>query len=143
MCCAKLFFDTREWCSGCRLTCGCDYHERLHRAGRGADEWPDAAARLRDLADQQFRCAVQATADALEAVYRRIDTATMYRNETGIGKALASAAPAGIGVRHDQAPRTMPVGSVGRWADSLSKLGLDYVDLWLVHWPPNGPATAA
>ena len=46
--------DTREWCGVSRLTCGCDYHERLHRAGRGVDEWPDAAARLRNLADQQF-----------------------------------------------------------------------------------------
>ena len=38
------------------------------------------------------REAAQATAHALEAGYRHIDTATMYNNEAGIGKALASAA---------------------------------------------------
>jgi diketogulonate reductase-like aldo/keto reductase len=65
----------------------------------------------------------------------------MYQNESGIGKALASTA----------LPREalfvttkLPPSHAGRerrtLGDSLAKLGLDYVDLWLVHWPPNGQA---
>jgi 2,5-diketo-D-gluconate reductase A len=87
------------------------------------------------------REATQATAHALQAGYRHIDTATMYRNEAGIGKALAAAA----------LPRSsifittkLPPSDAGRerrtLAESLTKLGVDYVDLWLVHWPPNGRA---
>jgi 2,5-diketo-D-gluconate reductase A len=87
------------------------------------------------------REATQATAHALQAGYRHIDTATMYRNEAGIGKALAAAA----------LPRSsifittkLPPSDAGRerrtLAESLTKLGVDYLDLWLVHWPPNGRA---
>jgi 2,5-diketo-D-gluconate reductase A len=85
------------------------------------------------------REATRATGYALQAGYRHIDTATMYQNESGIGKALASASlpresvfvttkllPSHAGREH----RTL--------GDSLAKLGLDYLDLWLVHWPPNG-----
>jgi 2,5-diketo-D-gluconate reductase A len=89
------------------------------------------------------REATQATAHALQAGYRHIDTAAMYRNEAGIGKALAAA----------RLPRSsifvttkLPPSDAGRerrtLAESLAKLGLDYVDLWLVHWPPNGQAAA-
>jgi len=83
----------------------------------------------------------QATADALEAGYRHIDTATMYRNESGIGKALASASLPRESVF---VTTKLPQDHAGRerrtLGDSLSKLGLDYVDLWLVHWPPHGRA---
>jgi 2,5-diketo-D-gluconate reductase A len=87
------------------------------------------------------REAMQATAYALEAGYRHIDTAAMYRNEAGIGKALAAAA-----LPRDSIFVTtkLPPSDAGRerrtLAESLAKLGLDYVDLWLVHWPPNGQA---
>jgi diketogulonate reductase-like aldo/keto reductase len=87
------------------------------------------------------REATQATAYALEAGYRHIDTAAMYRNEAGIGKALAAAA-----LPRDSIFVTtkLPPSDAGRerrtLAESLAKLGLDYVDLWLVHWPPNGQA---
>src|SRR5215217_2674766 len=85
--------------------------------------------------------APRATADALEAGYRHIDTATAYRNESGIGKALASAALPRESVF---VTTKLPPDHAGRerrtLGDSLSKLGLDYVDLWLVHWPPNGRA---
>ena len=85
-----------------------------------------------------------ATEFALEAGYRHIDTATGYGNEAGIGKALAAAA----------LPREslfittkLPPDHGGREREtleaSLSKLGLERVDLWLVHWPPNGEATPA
>jgi diketogulonate reductase-like aldo/keto reductase len=82
-----------------------------------------------------------ATAAALEAGYRHIDTATAYRNEKGIGKALAS-----VAVPRESVFVTtkLPPHRAGRerrtLTESLTKLGLDHVDLWLVHWPPNGRA---
>jgi len=86
--------------------------------------------------------ATSATEHALEAGYRHIDTATAYGNEAGIGKALAAS----------DLPREsifvttkLPPERAGRerptLEQSLSKLGLDYVDLWLIHWPPNGQAS--
>ena len=87
------------------------------------------------------RDAPQATAYALQAGYRHIDTATMYQNESGIGKALAS-----VGLPRESVFVTtkLPPAHAGRerrtLGESLTKLGLDYVDLWLVHWPPNGQA---
>ena len=87
------------------------------------------------------REATQATADALQAGYRHIDTATMYRNEAGIGKALAAA---GLPRNSIFLTTKLPPSDAGRerrtLAESLKKLGVDYVDLWLVHWPPNGRA---
>jgi 2,5-diketo-D-gluconate reductase A len=85
--------------------------------------------------------APKVTAQALEAGYRHIDTATAYHNESGIGKALASSALARDAVF---VTTKLPPGRAGRerrtLEESLSKLGVDYVDLWLVHWPPNGRA---
>ena len=85
--------------------------------------------------------APQVTASALDAGYRHIDTATAYHNESGIGKALASAAVPRESVF---VTTKLPPDHAGRerhtLGDSLSKLGIDYVDLWLVHWPPNGRA---
>src|SRR4249919_291104 len=85
--------------------------------------------------------ATKAAANALEAGYRHIDTATVYRNEAGIGKALASTAVARESVF---VTTKLPPAHAGRerrtLGESLTKLGLDYVDLWLVHWPPNGQA---
>jgi 2,5-diketo-D-gluconate reductase A len=84
----------------------------------------------------------EAVASALEAGYRHIDTATGYENEAGIGKALAAA-----GVPRDALFLTtkMPPDNVGRerqtLEESLTKLGVDFVDLWLVHWPPRQRAT--
>jgi diketogulonate reductase-like aldo/keto reductase len=87
------------------------------------------------------REAKQATAHALDAGYRHIDTATMYRNEEGIGKALDSA---GLDRESVFVTTKLPPQHAGRerrtLQESLSKLRLDYVDLWLVHWPPNGQA---
>jgi 2,5-diketo-D-gluconate reductase A len=85
--------------------------------------------------------ATQATAVALEAGYRHIDTATLYRNESGIGKALAAST-----LPRDSIFLTtkLPPDRVGRerrtLEASLTMLGVDYVDLWLIHWPPNGRA---
>jgi 2,5-diketo-D-gluconate reductase A len=74
---------------------------------------------------------------ALAAGYRHIDTATMYGNEADVGHVLASS-----GLPRDEVFITtkLPSGKVGReratLAASLRALGTDYVDLWLVHWPP-------
>ena len=74
---------------------------------------------------------------ALGAGYRHIDTATMYGNEADVGHVLASS-----GLARDEVFITtkMLPGKAGReraaLAASLRALGTDYVDLWLVHWPP-------
>ncbi|GAB2581641.1 aldo/keto reductase [Microlunatus antarcticus] len=86
--------------------------------------------------------APQATTTALELGYRHIDTATGYGNEAGIGAALASS-----GLDRDAVFVTtkLPPENVGHERqtieESLTKLGLDRVDLWLVHWPPNSQAS--
>ncbi len=78
---------------------------------------------------------------ALQAGYRHLDTATGYGNETGIGRALAgSDLP-----REDVFVTTkLPPDRAGQerqtLEESLTMLGLDHVDLWLVHWPPGGRA---
>jgi len=85
--------------------------------------------------------APEATATALELGYRHIDTATGYGNEAGIGSALASS-----GLERDSIFITtkLPPENVGRERqtieESLTKLGVDHVDLWLIHWPPNKQA---
>jgi diketogulonate reductase-like aldo/keto reductase len=83
----------------------------------------------------------QAVEWALDAGYRHIDTASMYRNEQSVGAALErSGLP-----REDVFVTTklMPgAPSAARELDkSLGRLGLDYVDLYLIHWPlPVGNA---
>jgi diketogulonate reductase-like aldo/keto reductase len=74
--------------------------------------------------------------DALEAGYRHIDTAAAYRNETGVGAALAAS-----GIPREEIFITTKLrnGEQGHALDafrtSREALGLDYVDLYLIHWP--------
>jgi 2,5-diketo-D-gluconate reductase A len=83
--------------------------------------------------------AVRATSAALEAGYRHLDTATMYRNEAEVGRALAES-----GIPRDDVFVTTkcPPDRTGReletLRESLDLLGLDHVDLWLVHWSSGG-----
>ena len=83
------------------------------------------------------RAGREAMRAALAAGYRHIDTATMYGNEADVGHVLASS-----GLARDEVFVTtkLPSGKAGReratLAASLRALGTDYVDLWLVHWPP-------
>ena len=77
----------------------------------------------------------QAVEWALEAGYRHIDTASMYRNEQSVGAALRrSGLP-----REDVFVTTklMPgrPSAARELEKSLRRLGLDYVDLYLIHWP--------
>ena len=83
--------------------------------------------------------AVRATAAALEAGYRHLDTATVYGNEAEVGRALAESGVA----REDVFVTTKcPPGRAGRELDtlreSLDLLGTDHVDLWLIHWSGRG-----
>lgn len=81
--------------------------------------------------------AIAGTIDAaVEAGYRHFDTAALYKNESGMGKALA-----GSGLqRSDYWVTTKLWNNQHEEADvalqqSLERLGMDYVDLYLIHWP--------
>ena len=84
------------------------------------------------------KAAYEAVRDALEAGYRHLDTATMYANEAEVGRALADS-----GVPRDQVFITtkLPPERAGKERatieESLRLLGVDAVDLWLIHWPPS------
>ena len=76
---------------------------------------------------------------ALDVGYRHVDTATMYRNESEVGRAIKDTSLD----RGDLFITTkLQPGNAGRaratLSDSLTALGTDHVDLWLVHWPPRG-----
>ncbi len=87
--------------------------------------------------------AVRATAAALEAGYRHLDTATVYGNEREVGRALADS-----GLTRDDVFLTTkcPPNRAGREREtleqSLEALQTDHVDLWLIHWPGDGPVNA-
>jgi diketogulonate reductase-like aldo/keto reductase len=75
---------------------------------------------------------------AIEAGYRLIDTAAMYGNEEGVGKAIADS-----GVPRDELFITTKLNNPDHGYDaalaafdtSMAKLGLDVLDLYLIHWP--------
>ncbi|WP_433390531.1 aldo/keto reductase [Micromonospora sp. KLBMP9576] len=87
------------------------------------------------------RAGYDAVLTALDAGYRHVDTATMYGNEEECGRALRDS-----GLRREDVFVTtkLPPERVGRERatieESLAALGVDRVDLWLVHWPPADPA---
>ncbi|MFB6849244.1 aldo/keto reductase [Streptomyces sp. NPDC056373] len=82
--------------------------------------------------------AATAVGTALEAGYRSIDTAAIYGNEEGTGKAIADS-----GVPREELFVTTKLWNADQGYDatlrafdtSLEKLGLDFVDLYLIHWP--------
>ncbi len=90
----------------------------------------------------QGRRAYEAVRYALQAGYRHIDTATMYRNEGEVGRAIAEA---GLDRKELFVTTKLPPGNAGRaratLAESLHALGTDYLDLWLIHWPPRRQAS--
>ena len=80
----------------------------------------------------------QIVLDALEVGYRHIDTAMIYRNEAAVGRAIASS-----GIARDELFVTTKLWNSDQGATatpealatSLELLGLEYVDLYLIHWP--------
>ncbi|MFF2542176.1 aldo/keto reductase [Kitasatospora sp. NPDC058063] len=92
--------------------------------------------------------ATPAVRTAIEAGYRSIDTAAIYENEAGTGAAIAEALAGGV-AREDLYITTKLWNSGTRdWSGeqgrdavlrefdaSLAKLGLEYLDLYLIHWP--------
>ncbi|KRE63299.1 hypothetical protein ASG92_20025 [Arthrobacter sp. Soil736] len=91
------------------------------------------------VSDDDTTAAVSA---ALAAGYRSIDTAAIYGNEAGTGRALAES-----GIAREELFVTSKVwvadlgydATLAAYESSLDKLGLDYLDLYLIHWP--APAT--
>nr|WP_307819191.1 aldo/keto reductase [Streptomyces sabulosicollis] len=98
---------------------------RMPQLGFGVWQVPDDEAQV-------------AVRNALDAGYRSIDTAAIYGNEEGTGKALAAS-----GIARDELFITTKLWNGEQGYDStlrafdtsLTKLGLDYVDLYLIHWP--------
>ncbi|MFJ1980321.1 aldo/keto reductase [Streptomyces albogriseolus] len=82
--------------------------------------------------------AERAVTSALHAGYRLIDTAANYRNETGVGRAVA-----GAGVPREEIVVTTKLPgrhhgyeeTLASFEESRARLGLEYVDLYLIHWP--------
>jgi diketogulonate reductase-like aldo/keto reductase len=92
-----------------------------------------------ELSDSETEQAVSA---ALEAGYRLIDTASAYGNEAAVGRAIAAS-----GVPRDELFITTKLAtedqgfqaSQDALTASIERLGLDYVDLYLIHWPGGDP----
>jgi diketogulonate reductase-like aldo/keto reductase len=82
----------------------------------------------------------ESTYSAIKLGYRMIDTATLYYNEEQIGKAIKRCIDEGIVKRSDlfitskiwNDEKDDPEAAIKR---SLERLGLDYLDLYLIHWP--------
>ncbi|WP_320777589.1 aldo/keto reductase [Streptomyces sp. CRN 30] len=95
--------------------------------GIGLGTWP--------MDDDQ---AEQAVSGALELGYRLVDTATRYENETGVGRGVARS-----GVPREEIVVTTKLPgrhhgyeeTLTAFEESRARLGLDYVDLYLIHWP--------
>lgn len=87
------------------------------------------------IADDKVASVVQT---AIEAGYRSIDTAALYGNETGVGKGIAQS-----GLARDELFIATKLWndrhghdiSRSAFEESLEKLSLEYVDLYLIHWP--------
>ena len=84
---------------------------------------------------------IQAIDDALEHGYRHIDTASIYKNERGVGEAIKQSS-----VNREDLFVVSKVwnsdqgfeSTLKAYDDSLKRLDLDYLDLYLIHWPKEG-----
>lgn len=84
----------------------------------------------------------EAVKTAIAKGYRSIDTAQVYRNEESVGRGIRAAIDEGL-VAREELFITSKVWNDGlsyeetlaAYASSLEKLGLDYLDLYLIHWP--------
>ncbi|EGR92430.1 MULTISPECIES: aldo/keto reductase [Streptococcus] len=86
--------------------------------------------------------AYQAVLEALKAGYRHIDTAAIYKNEESVGRAIRDS-----GIPRQKIFVTTKLWNTNHSSDearqafeeSMEKLGLDYLDLYLIHWPNPKP----
>lgn len=84
---------------------------------------------------------IQAINDAYSCGYRLIDTASFYKNEEGVGKAIHS-----LGCQREDIFVTTKIWNTAQrigdieesFNRSLERLGLDYIDLYMIHWPVPG-----
>ncbi|MFC4100927.1 aldo/keto reductase [Paenibacillus xanthanilyticus] len=84
---------------------------------------------------------VDSVKNAIDAGYRSIDTAAAYRNEEGVGQAIRES-----GVAREELFITTKVwnadqgyeSTLAAFEQSRKLLGLDYIDLYLIHWPVKG-----
>src|ERR687897_354435 len=76
---------------------------------------------------------------ALDVGHRHLDTARIYRNEVEVGRAVRES---GIAREDVFITTKLPPDRAGRARETLSAslvaLDTEYVDLWLIHWPPGG-----
>jgi len=87
----------------------------------------------------------QAIITAIKHGYRSIDTAAIYGNEEGVGEAIRQALEE-TGLKREDLFVTSKVwnadlgyeSTLAAYETSLQKLGLDYLDLYLIHWPKQG-----
>jgi len=101
-------------------------------------EMPMIGLGVYDMYNQE---AEQAVLDALEIGYRLIDTAAMYKNETEIGNAVRKS-----GLPRNELFITTKLNNIDQGFDStlrafdesLKRINVDYIDLYLVHWPIKG-----
>ncbi|SEO81446.1 aldo/keto reductase [Paenibacillus sp. OV219] len=88
---------------------------------------------------------IDAVKEAIRFGYRSIDTAAIYNNERGVGQAIAEALTE-TPVSREELFITSKVwnadlgyeSTLAAFETSLEKLGLDYLDLYLIHWPVKG-----
>lgn len=91
--------------------------------------------------DMYEKTAEEAVSNALEIGYRLIDTAAMYRNEKEVGNAIRNS-----GIKRSDIFVTTKVANANQGFDatllafdtSMKLLNIDYIDLYLVHWPIKG-----
>jgi diketogulonate reductase-like aldo/keto reductase len=97
------------------------------------DELPALGLGTYGLDDEQTAESVRA---ALDAGYTHIDTAEGYHNETVIGEVLAEYDRDDVFLTSKVLPKHLDYGSLIRSCEaSLERLGTDYLDLYLIHWP--------
>jgi diketogulonate reductase-like aldo/keto reductase len=93
---------------------------------------------------QQGREAEQSVAAALDAGYRLIDTAKIYGNETSVGQAIKKNGldRKDIFLTTKLWPSDFLIAEQA-FGDSLERLGVEYVDLYLIHWPNGSTRSTA
>ena len=88
---------------------------------------------------------IEAVKNAIKHGYRSIDTAAIYGNEVGVGQGIQKGIEEGGITREDLFITSKVWNSelgyeetIAAYEESMAKLGLDYLDLYLIHWPVEG-----